>query len=348
MPQARNMCYTLSCRSGVPLKTLSATGSRYVGGKTSWMIISVARSRTRGGWRTKWQVLKWQVLLLFYFLTCCKLKLAASCLQTEPYKYHFSSATSSFLPHALRPFSPPPPPASHKGQPQGMVESLHLHPAHKEGAQLCPRVRERSVSQHSSPRPLTHLPSPRFSGRAPCLRQAPRGKPQVRIRPDINCKPQWRTLCLGLCPRRRCQMVRLALHPLLAQVPGSFIRLAGYISKRMVWLRFSMSTPPSHSSLRSNGGTRYFPRQWLKQAHARTPTTVRNTAQGLSQLIPLPSTDLEFYTPTQYGKNLNWKQETYTSHDVASVFRRYLTQMPVRPANTLFPILLTLRFDRNL
>uniref|UniRef100_A0A8H8CLS0 pyranose dehydrogenase (acceptor) n=1 Tax=Psilocybe cubensis TaxID=181762 RepID=A0A8H8CLS0_PSICU len=29
-----------------------------------------------------------------------------------------------------------------------------------------------------------------------------------------------------------------------------------------------------------------------------------------------------------YGKSLDWKQETYTTHDVASVFRRYLTQMP--------------------
>ncbi|KAH7341930.1 Rho GTPase activation protein [Rhizoctonia solani] len=29
-----------------------------------------------------------------------------------------------------------------------------------------------------------------------------------------------------------------------------------------------------------------------------------------------------------YGKDLNWKHESYTSHDVASVFRRYLTQMP--------------------
>ncbi|KAF5359605.1 hypothetical protein D9756_003102 [Leucocoprinus leucothites] len=39
----------------------------------------------------------------------------------------------------------------------------------------------------------------------------------------------------------------------------------------------------------------------------------------------------QFETPPKYGKNLDWKQETYTTHDVASVFRRYLTQMPVRP-----------------
>ncbi|KAI4517029.1 Rho GTPase activation protein [Schizophyllum commune Loenen D] len=35
-----------------------------------------------------------------------------------------------------------------------------------------------------------------------------------------------------------------------------------------------------------------------------------------------------FETPPRYGKDLDWKQETYTTHDVASVFRRYLTQMP--------------------
>ncbi|KAL5486086.1 SAC7 [Sanghuangporus weigelae] len=35
-----------------------------------------------------------------------------------------------------------------------------------------------------------------------------------------------------------------------------------------------------------------------------------------------------FETPPKYGKNLDWKKENYTPHDVASVFRRYLTQMP--------------------
>ncbi|KAF8656225.1 hypothetical protein AX16_002661 [Volvariella volvacea WC 439] len=37
-----------------------------------------------------------------------------------------------------------------------------------------------------------------------------------------------------------------------------------------------------------------------------------------------------FEAPPRYGKNLDWKQEVYTTHDVASVFRRYLTQMPFR------------------
>ncbi|KAF9467979.1 Rho GTPase activation protein [Collybia nuda] len=35
-----------------------------------------------------------------------------------------------------------------------------------------------------------------------------------------------------------------------------------------------------------------------------------------------------FETPPRYGKSLDWKNETYITHDVASVFRRYLTQMP--------------------
>ncbi|KAL4072736.1 Rho GTPase activation protein [Scleroderma yunnanense] len=35
-----------------------------------------------------------------------------------------------------------------------------------------------------------------------------------------------------------------------------------------------------------------------------------------------------FEAPPRYGKGLDWKSEHYTTHDVASVFRRYLTQMP--------------------
>ena len=47
------------------------------------------------------------------------------------------------------------------------------------------------------------------------------------------------------------------------------------------------------------------------------------------------STTLNIVTPPldtyleQYGKSLEWTKEQYTTHDVASVFRRYLTQMPV-------------------
>ncbi|KAF9065074.1 Rho GTPase activation protein [Rhodocollybia butyracea] len=35
-----------------------------------------------------------------------------------------------------------------------------------------------------------------------------------------------------------------------------------------------------------------------------------------------------FEAPPRYGKSLDWKQSPYTAHDVASVFRRYLTRMP--------------------
>ncbi|KAG9050182.1 hypothetical protein FS837_007080 [Tulasnella sp. UAMH 9824] len=35
-----------------------------------------------------------------------------------------------------------------------------------------------------------------------------------------------------------------------------------------------------------------------------------------------------FDTPPRYGKDLDWSKKQFTTHDVASVFRRYLTQMP--------------------
>ncbi|KIL67540.1 hypothetical protein M378DRAFT_9318 [Amanita muscaria Koide BX008] len=35
-----------------------------------------------------------------------------------------------------------------------------------------------------------------------------------------------------------------------------------------------------------------------------------------------------FEATPRYGKDLDWKQESYTAHDVASVFRRYLNRMP--------------------
>ncbi|KAH8987081.1 Rho GTPase activation protein, partial [Lactarius hatsudake] len=47
-----------------------------------------------------------------------------------------------------------------------------------------------------------------------------------------------------------------------------------------------------------------------------------------------------FETPPRYGKSLDWKAENYTTHDVASVFRRYLTLMPepVIPYVLYFPV----------
>ena len=57
------------------------------------------------------------------------------------------------------------------------------------------------------------------------------------------------------------------------------------------------------------------------QAIFETPPRVRRV---------FPHTPPPPYTAAQYGKSLDWKNENYTTHDVASVFRRYLTHMPVR------------------
>lgn len=35
-----------------------------------------------------------------------------------------------------------------------------------------------------------------------------------------------------------------------------------------------------------------------------------------------------FESPPRYGKTLNWKRGLYTNHDIAGVFRSYLSQMP--------------------
>ncbi|KAG6896318.1 hypothetical protein C0992_009109 [Termitomyces sp. T32_za158] len=35
-----------------------------------------------------------------------------------------------------------------------------------------------------------------------------------------------------------------------------------------------------------------------------------------------------FERPPDFGRKLNWASETYTTHDIASVFRRYLTHLP--------------------
>ncbi|KIK10036.1 hypothetical protein K443DRAFT_80815 [Laccaria amethystina LaAM-08-1] len=63
---------------------------------------------------------------------------------------------------------------------------------------------------------------------------------------------------------------------------------------------------------------------YLKENATEVPGTFR--VNGSSRRMR----DLQasFETPPRYGKNLDWKQEQYTTHDVASVFRRYLTQMP--------------------
>lgn len=63
---------------------------------------------------------------------------------------------------------------------------------------------------------------------------------------------------------------------------------------------------------------------YLKENATEVPGTFRvnGSTKRMREL------QAEFETPPRYGKSLDWKQVSYTSHDVASVFRRYLTQMP--------------------
>jgi hypothetical protein len=70
-------------------------------------------------------------------------------------------------------------------------------------------------------------------------------------------------------------------------------------------------------TFRVNGANR---RMRELQAIFETPPRVRASPLFLS--FPADA--------VQYGKSLDWKDEKFTTHDVASVFRRYLTQMPVR------------------
>jgi hypothetical protein len=49
-----------------------------------------------------------------------------------------------------------------------------------------------------------------------------------------------------------------------------------------------------------------------------------------------------FETPPRYGKNIQWQEHAFTPHDVASIFRRFLTYMPVSdlfytPLSRIFP-----------
>ncbi|KAG6331197.1 hypothetical protein ID866_7892 [Astraeus odoratus] len=64
---------------------------------------------------------------------------------------------------------------------------------------------------------------------------------------------------------------------------------------------------------------------YLKENATEVPGTFRvnGSAKRMKDL------QAAFETPPRYGKSLDWKNEPYTTHDVASVLRRYLTKMPV-------------------
>ncbi|KAH7097409.1 Rho GTPase activation protein [Auriculariales sp. MPI-PUGE-AT-0066] len=63
---------------------------------------------------------------------------------------------------------------------------------------------------------------------------------------------------------------------------------------------------------------------YLKENSTEVPGTFRvnGSNKRMRELQAL------FEAPPRYGKDLDWTREQYISHDVASVFRRYLTQMP--------------------
>ncbi|KAK7690455.1 hypothetical protein QCA50_005553 [Cerrena zonata] len=59
-----------------------------------------------------------------------------------------------------------------------------------------------------------------------------------------------------------------------------------------------------------------------------TATEVQGTFRISGSAKRMRDLQAEFEKPPRYGKNLDWRHEHYTPHDVASVFRRFLTQMP--------------------
>lgn len=111
--------------------------------------------------------------------------------------------------------------------------------------------------------------------------------------------------------------VSLLLPPPRSPLPAASISRK---TVRPVPVSISPLTPRSHR------GRGHIPCQRLRQAHARPPGRIRDAPP---RACPSPAPAPAPAHPPQYGKSLDWKNEHYTTHDVASVFRRYLTQMPV-------------------
>ncbi|RDB26167.1 Rho-GTPase-activating protein 5 [Hypsizygus marmoreus] len=63
---------------------------------------------------------------------------------------------------------------------------------------------------------------------------------------------------------------------------------------------------------------------YLKEHATEVPGTFRVNGSNKR----MRELQAKFESPPRYGKSIDWTKETYTTHDVASVFRRYLTQMP--------------------
>ena len=92
----------------------------------------------------------------------------------------------------------------------------------------------------------------------------------------------------------------------------------GYLDEEALIERWDTATEVE-GTFRVNGSNK---RMRELQAAFESPPKVRTVVLGQLSVAHMDA--------SQYGKNLDWKKENYTTHDVASVFRRYLTQMPVR------------------
>ena len=161
---------------------------------------------------------------------------------------------------------------------------------------------------------------------------------------------------MGLYSSRGCEMVRSQRHLLLTVepytahtygrvfAPSCLIIVVGCILKRTVratspvlrvrTINVMHAATEVEGTFRVNGSNK---RMRELQAIFETPPKVSFSGSRLERFgryvcfwIVLMLCLCPFISPTsQYGKNLDWKQENFTTHDVASVFRRYLTMMPV-------------------
>lgn len=88
------------------------------------------------------------------------------------------------------------------------------------------------------------------------------------------------------------------------EVEGTF-RVSGS-SKRMKDIQALFDSPP--------------------KVRLRRPRRARARARARAQRVLTPGLALCL---SQYGKYIDWDAVPHTTHDVATIFRRFLTQMPV-------------------
>ncbi|PSR81566.1 hypothetical protein PHLCEN_2v6332 [Hermanssonia centrifuga] len=86
--------------------------------------------------------------------------------------------------------------------------------------------------------------------------------------------------------------------------------------------------PPTKASLKTWWNHFTFAQKAKREADEKKATEVEGTFRVNGSNKRMRDLQAAFESPPRYGKDLDWKQEHYTTHDVASVFRRFLTQMP--------------------